>query len=67
MQILAEYHQFDADFGSVDFGDEIDLSVSYPFMKRLVGKIEYADYQAGDVASGKVDVTKYWLTLIFNY
>ena len=67
VQILAEYHQFDADFGSVAFGDEIDLSVSYPLMKRLVGKIEYADYQAGDVASGKVGATKYWLTLIFNY
>lgn len=65
--VQAAYHNFEADFGSLDFGDEIDLAVSYPFTRRLVGKIEYADYRAGDAASGKVDVRKYWLTLIFNY
>ncbi len=61
------YHLFDADDGGLDFGDEFDLGLSYPLMKRLVGKIEYANYQAGDAATGKVDVTKFWLTLIFNY
>lgn len=66
-QLLAEYHQFDSDFGSVDFGDEFDIGVSYPLLKKLLGKIEYADYRAGDIASGKVDVTKFWLTLIYNY
>ena len=63
----AEYHEFESDFGSVDFGKEFDIGVSYPLLKRLLGKIEYADYQAGDVAPGKVDVRKYWLTLVFNY
>jgi hypothetical protein len=63
----AEYHEFDSDFGSVNFGKEFDIGVSYPFLKRLLGKIEYADYQAGDLTSGKVDVRKYWLTLVFNY
>ena len=63
----AAYHAFKADVGSLDFGDETDLAVTYPFTKRLVGKLEYADYRAGDAASGKVDVRKYWLTLIFNY
>ncbi len=61
------YHIFDADYGGLDFGDELDLALSYPLLKKLVGKIEYADYQAGDAGSGKVDVTKFWLTLIFNY
>jgi hypothetical protein len=65
--LQAEYHMFDADYGGLDFGDELDLGVSYPLMKKLVGKIEYADYQAGDPGSNKVDVTKFWLTLIFNY
>ena len=63
----AEYHEFDSDFGSVDFGKEFDIGVSYPLLKRLLGKIEYADYQAGDVVSGKVDVRRYWLTLVFNF
>jgi hypothetical protein len=36
-------------------------------MRKLTGKLEYADYKAGDTASGKVDTRKFWLTLIFNY
>ena len=67
LNVHAEYHVFDSEFGSVDFGDEFDLGVSYPLMKKLLGKIEYADYQAGDIAFGKVDTTKLWLTLIYNY
>jgi hypothetical protein len=41
--------------------------ISHPLMPKLLGKIEYADYQAGDAASGKVDLTRVWVTLIFNY
>ena len=63
----AEYHEFDSDVGGVDFGKEFDIGVSYPLLKRLLGKIEYADYNAGDPASRKVDETRYWLTLIFSY
>ena len=66
-QLLAEYHDFESDFGSIDFGDEFDVGVSYPLMRKLTGKLEYADYKAGDTASGKVDTRKFWLTLIFNY
>jgi hypothetical protein len=36
-------------------------------MRKLTGKLEYADYKAGDTASEKVDTRKFWLTLIFNY
>ncbi len=65
--LQAAYHQFKADYGSLDFGEEFDLGISYPLLNKLVGKVEYADYRAGDSGSGKVDVTKWWLTLIFNY
>lgn len=66
-QLLAEYHEFKSDFGSIDFGNEFDAGISYPLMQKLTGKLEYADYQAGDTASAKVDTRKFWLTLIFNY
>jgi hypothetical protein len=66
-QLLAEYHDFKSDSGSIDFGDEFDFGVSYPLMQKLTGKLEYADYKAGDATSGKVDTRKFWLTLIFNY
>jgi len=49
--LLAEYHDFESDFGSIDFGDEFDVGVSYPLMRKLTGKLEYADYKAGDTAS----------------
>jgi hypothetical protein len=66
-QLLAEYHEFKSDFGNIDFGKEFDFAVSYPLMAKLLGKIEYADYQAGEAASGKVDLTRLWVTLVFNY
>jgi hypothetical protein len=67
-QWLAEYHRFESDVGSIDFGDEFDIGVSYPLLTKLMGKIEYADYRAGDVAAGSPrDTKKIWLTLLFNY
>jgi len=55
------------EFRGFDFGHELDLAVSYPFLKSLVGKIEFADYRAGDPISAKVDTRKIWFTLIYNY
>jgi len=66
-QLLAEYHEFESDFGSIDFGKEMDLSVAYPFIPKLLGKLEYADYNAGDATSGKTDLKRVWVTLIYNY
>ena len=70
-QLYAEYHRFKSDFGGIDFGREIDFSVTYLFTKQLTGKVEYGDYQEGDVLTPAVsrvrDTTKLWLTLVFNY
>ena len=69
--LYAEYHTFDSDFGSVDLGSEFDLGVTWPFMKRLTAKFEYADYNAGErgptADTRKVDVRKVFLTLIFQW
>jgi hypothetical protein len=64
-QLIAEYHRFKADSGGLDFGSELDLGVSYPLPRKIVGRVEYADYQAGDAASGKTDLRRIWLTLSF--
>lgn len=66
-QFLAEYHQLKSDVGGIDFGDEFDVSVSYPLMQKLIGKLEYANYKAGDAGYGKLDTRKFWLTLIYAY
>ena len=65
--MVAAYHIFESHFGSIDFGNEFDVGVAYPLMQKLTGKLEYADYNAVDAASGKFDTRKFWLTLIFNY
>jgi hypothetical protein len=66
-QILAEYHRLKSDVGGIDFGNEFDIGVTYPLHQKLLGRIEYADYNAGDAASGKVDTRKIWLTLLYSY
>ncbi|HUF19856.1 MAG TPA: alginate export family protein [Burkholderiales bacterium] len=66
-QIVAEYHWLKSDIDGIDFGNEFDIGVTYPLMPKLLGRVEYADYRAGDAGSGKVDTRKVWLTLMFNY
>jgi len=65
--LYTELHRFRADSGSIDFGQEWDAGVTWPIIKQLTAKLEYADYQAGDAASGKTDLRKIWLTLIYQY
>jgi hypothetical protein len=68
---LAEYHDFESDFGSISYGQEIDFGVTYPLRKGLVGKVEYASFCEDDVltpvAARKRDTDKLWLTLIYNF
>jgi hypothetical protein len=66
-QLLAEYHDFRSDTGDIDFGTEVDLAISYPLRPKLLGKVEVAAYEAGDTVSGKSDLTRVWLALIYNY
>lgn len=66
-RILAAFHSFRSDVGSVDFGEEFDVGIAYTFFDKFEGKFEYADYRAGDAGSGQVDVKKLWLTLTFSY
>ncbi|HEV8645106.1 MAG TPA: alginate export family protein [Burkholderiales bacterium] len=68
---LAEYHDFESDFGSISYGQEIDFGVTYPLRKGLVGKVEYASFCEDDVltpvAARKRDTDKLWLTLLYNF
>jgi hypothetical protein len=67
VNLYSEYHWFHSDIGDIDFGRELDIGITYAFMRSLAGKVEYADYRAGDAASGKTDLRKIWLTLIYTY
>lgn len=67
----AEYHDFKSDFGSIHFGQEFDVGVSYPLHKGLLGKIEFASFKEDDILTPatdrKRDTDKFWLTLIYNF
>ena len=65
--LYTELHRFRADFGGIDFGHEVDVGVTWPIIQSLIAKVEYAEYRAGDAASGKTDLRKLWLTLIYQY
>jgi len=64
--LQAWYHDFRAEQGSSQYGEEIDLSYAHPIpgVKGLVGLVKYADYDADDFA---VDTQKLWAQLQYTY
>jgi hypothetical protein len=57
-KVVAVYHDFETDEGSVDAGDEIDLLVEKTFNKHYTVGAKYSDYNADDIL---VDTEKFWL------
>lgn len=64
--LQAWYHDFRAEVGSSQYGEEINLSYSHPIpgVKGLVGLVKYASYDADDFA---VDTDKAWLQVQYSY
>lgn len=80
-KIYAEYHvmQSDEKFATFngklgdDYGTEFDMSVAYPVTSKLVAKVEYANFNEGDVygpkngAARKGDKEIFWLTAQYTF
>ncbi|WP_445262106.1 alginate export family protein [Pseudomonas sp. EA_35y_Pfl2_R111] len=64
--LQAWYHDFRAEEGSSQYGEEIDVSYAHPIpgVKGLVGLVKYASYDADDFA---VDTDKLWVQLQYSY
>lgn len=62
----AFYHDFEADRGSDDYGDEIDLVANYPINPNFSVMVKYASYQEGELASAR-DTDKLWLMLTATF
>ena len=45
--LYTELHTFESSFGGFDLGNEFDVGVTWPIVKWLTAKVEYADYHAG--------------------
>lgn len=64
--LQAWYHDFRAEQGSSQYGEEIDVSYAHPIpgVKGLVGLVKYASYDADDFA---VDTDKLWVQVQYSY
>jgi hypothetical protein len=58
--IKAVYHDFEAEHGSRDYGDELDISISKKVSKNVTVLGQYADYD-GD--GGKDSTRKLWMQI----
>ena len=66
--LQAVYHDFSAEQGGDNYGEEFDLSYGHPIpgVKGLVALAKYADYDSADSAV-TVDTEKFWLQLQYTY
>lgn len=68
VKLSATYHDFSADEGSADYGNEVDLTAAYTFTPKLGLLVKYASYNGDNNAPGalKVDVDKFWIMLSYS-
>lgn len=59
-KLVAVYHDFETDQGSLDAGDEVDLMLQKTFKEHYTLGVKYADYNA-DKEFGLVDTEKFWV------
>jgi hypothetical protein len=57
MAIVAGYHRYSAERGSLRYGSEVDLQAQAKW-RRLTGTVKYANYRADNLLT---DTTKWWL------
>jgi hypothetical protein len=65
VSLLAFYHWFESDRGSVDFGQELDVQLSRKFGKNLTATAKFADFRRDTTTLPHV--RKYWLQLEYVY
>ncbi|MPZ18757.1 MAG: hypothetical protein GEV06_12705 [Luteitalea sp.] len=63
-QLTATYHDFSAEEGRGQYGDEIDLVVARPLNDRFSVLVKYAEYRAKEFA---VDTRRLWLQADYRF
>ncbi len=62
--LYLEVHSFRSDFGSIDYGSEIDVRLDWNIRKDLQLRTEFAHFTAdGDPANTLTDADRAWVTL----
>lgn len=64
--LYAEYHRFKSDYGSLDFGRELDVGLTYAWNDNTTLRFQHARY---DPDSGTLDanIRKTWITFTWRY
>ncbi len=62
--ITVIYHKFKSDFGDIDYGSEIDVSVSKKIFKQFTILLKYANYNADTWSS---DTSKFWFQVATRF
>ncbi len=63
VKVAATYHVFEAEEGSADYGEELNLVANYKVADGMSLQLKYADYDADEIAT---DTTKFWLSFIVS-
>jgi len=75
-KLVAVYHEFDSESGSMSYGNELDLVIAHPlstgnlpFLKNGSVSLKYADFNSdgSGAFSGDADTTKWWLTTQYKF
>jgi len=64
LELMAFYHWLDAAEGDADYGNELDLQLSYSLNAQHAVLLKYADYQANSLHT---DTSKFWLQWLAKY
>ncbi|MEQ9450531.1 MAG: alginate export family protein [Pseudomonadales bacterium] len=63
VKLAATYHDYGADEGSADYGDELNVVANFVIADGISGQLKLADYNADEFAT---DTTKIWFSLIVS-
>lgn len=68
-KLIVSYHMLEAETGSFDYGDEIDIWLTKKFNKKYEVGLKYAAYDASSDAGNTkaTDLSKFWAYFAFKY
>jgi hypothetical protein len=68
-KLIVSYHMLEAETGSYDYGDELDLWLTKKFLKNYTVALKYSAYDASsDIGNTKAtDLSKFWAYFSFKY
>ncbi len=68
-KLIVSYHMLEAETGSFDYGDELDIWFTKQFLKKYSLGLKYAGYDASSDAGNTkaTDLTRYWVYFTYKY